>query len=440
MSSLRNRFLRKKEEEKKLKELEKKTNENLQDNNDNIESKEETNKKETNNDFKIDEKKEENKEEKIKHGNKLEEEKDEVKESIRKMDRKKNYTYKPKFSVKDTSKIEESSKALENDSQINNNNIEDKNTSYFLYGIDRGDYFHIFDIVNKKYEKMEISKLKLDEKSSSFKKDYQYEGTILYNTLKGIYILTGEKTDTLYFFNSENNTITKICKFNSGHNNGNILYDNKNENIFIFGGKKEKSCEYYNFNDKNIYKMPDLTIDRANASFIFSNDKIFGFFGFSYENNNYASSIEYIDYNSKEKWIEIKDINLLQKDITFDIESNATIYYKNNEEEIMIYNGIKGEDEDFITDYYMIYNTKNNTMNKIKSWDIKQFKTVGKRWKNYNLRKTDPQGFHFAKNTQFLYLNNIEGYSDINILIDYKNNIHFVEQDKEKIEIYRGNI
>jgi len=341
------------------------------------------------------------------------------------MTRKKNYSYKPRTSLKNT------------DSN-NENNKEEKN--YYLYGIDRNDYFHKFDINNKKYEKIKISQINLDDKSSSFKKDYQYEGTILYNTLEGVYILTGEKTDTLYYYNSKENIISKICKFNSGHNNGNILYDNKNNNIFVFGGKKVRSCEYFNINDKKIYNMPDLITDRANASFIISNEKIFGFFGFSYEKNHYSNNIEYIDYNTKDKWIEIKDINLLQNDITFDIESTSTMYYKNKEDEIMIYNGIRGDDEDFITEYYLIYNIKNNTMSKIKNWDMKQFKLIGKRWKDYKFRNTDPKGFHFAKNTNFFYLNNFGDYSDVNILIDYKNNVHFVEQNKEKIEIYRGNI
>ena len=187
--------------------------------------------------------------------------------------------------------------------------------------------------------------------------------------------------------------------------------------------------------------MPDLITDRANSSFIISSGKIFGFFGFSYEKNNYANNIEYIDYETKEKWIELSNINLLKKDITFDMESAATIYYKNKEEEIMIYNGIKGDDEDFITDYYLIYNTKNNTMNKIKSWDVKQFKLIGgKRWKNYILKKTDPQGFHFAKNTHFLNISDDDGNFNSNYLIDYKNNVHFVDINKETIEIYRGNI
>ena len=385
---------------------------------------------------------EEKKEERINHGNKLEENKDEVKESIRKMDRKKNYTHKPRFTTKNSNlpilEGKQNILELDKDKELNNeiNNKEDK---YYLYGIDRNDYFHIFDILNKKYEKMKISQIKLDEKSTTFKKDYQYEGTILYNTLKGLYILTGEKVDTLYYYNSINDTISKICKFNSGHDNGNILYDDINKNIYVLGGKKTKSCEFYNINENKVYKMPDLIIDKANASSIISDGKIFCFFGFSYENNNYSNDIEYIDYNTKDKWIELKDI-AINNNITFDMESVATLYYKNKEEEIKIYNGIKGEDEEFITDYYLIYNTKKNEIKKIKSWETKQFKLIGKKWKNYILKKTDLQGFHFAKNTKFLNINNLEGYSNLNILIDYKNNFHFIDQNKEEIDIYRGNI
>ena len=442
-TSIRNRFLLKKEEKQ---EKENKDNIELEDakNDNNLKFDNKEINELINNKIEIKEKNldEEKKEERINHGNKLEENKDEVKESIRKMDRKKNYTHKPRFTTKNSNlpilEGKQNILELDKDKELNNelNNKEDK---YYLYGIDRNDYFHIFDILNKKYEKMKISQIKLDEKSTTFKKDYQYEGTILYNTLKGLYILTGEKVDTLYYYNSINDTISKICKFNSGHDNGNILYDDINKNIYVLGGKKTKSCEFYNINENKVYKMPDLIIDKANASSIISDGKIFCFFGFSYENNNYSNDIEYIDYNTKDKWIELKDI-AINNDITFDMESVATLYYKNKEEEIMIYNGIKGEDEEFITDYYLIYNTKKNEIKKIKSWETKQFKLIGKKWKNYILKKTDLQGFHFAKNTKFLNINNLEGYSNLNILIDYKNNFHFIDQNKEEIDIYRGNI
>ena len=82
-----------------------------------------------------------------------------------------------------------------------------------------------------------------------------------------------------------------------------------------------KICEFYDFKDKKIYKMPDLITDRANASFIISSGKIFGFFGFSYEKNNYANNIEYIDYETKEKWIELSNINLLKH------RSNCPVFF-----------------------------------------------------------------------------------------------------------------
>ena len=390
------------------------------------------------------------------HGKELDEEKDEVKEKIRKMNRKKNYTHKPNvsnFSLEEN-KVninyndefsKEQNEELDNEENyINkNNNFE----SFYLYGIDRNDFLHIFDISKKKWvAKKKIFDIDLDDKSNTFRKDYQYEGTLLYNMLDGFYILTGEKTDTLYFFNSRTNSISKVCKFNHCHDNGSIMYDDIADCLYVFGGKNTTFCEYYSVLEKKIYKLPNLIYDRANASFIISNNKIYGFFGFSYEKDTYVKTIEYIDYNKKDKWIELKNIKLLKSDIHFDIESISTMYYKQNYDKILIYAGIQGEDEEFVTDYYLLYDAKNNTMDKIKKWDLNQYKRLGIFWKEYILKKNDPKGFHFAKNSRFIELpeNYIcEGYNEndlIDILIDYKNNVHFILQEKEKIDIYRGEI
>ena len=71
-------------------------------------------------------------------------------------------------------------------------------------------------------------------------------------------------------------------------------------------------------------------------------------------------------------------------------------------------------------------------------------KYVGSRWRFSNLGKKDPAGYHFAKNTNFLKLPkslNIEGYyNDIYLLMDYKNNVHFINQEKKKIDIFRSDI
>ena len=362
--------------------------------------------------------------------------------------KKKNFTYKPR----------------EIGVNLNNNELEQKNgvpkitiiypenekeenikETYYLYGIDRDDLFHVFDINNRKWSELKkITDIK--DMSNTFKKDYQYEGTILYNTLTGLYILTGQKTDILYFYNSLTNTITKICKFNLGHDNGSLFLDNNSNCLFVFGGKNIKSCEYYSFNDKRIYKLPDLTTDRANASYIVSNNKIFAFFGFNYSRNTYCNSIEYIDYIRKDRWLELKNIQLLKNNISFDMESVSTMYYNNNPNLIMIYCGIQGDEEDFITEYYLIYDAQKNTMDRINKWNVQQYKSMGKNWKSYIFKKNDPKGFHFAKNSRFLKLpmnNNYEGYNykdNIDVLIDYKNNVHFILQDKQKIDIYRNEL
>ena len=358
---------------------------------------------------------------------------------------KRNFSQDPKSCI---FPIDKKDKKLTNNIQkgkiVKNKNNEN---SYYLFGIDRNDFFHRFDINNKLWEeKKNILDIKLDDKSVTFKNDYQYEGTLLYNILEGVYILTGEKTDTLYYFDSKTNSISKICKFNHSHNNGSIMYDKKSNCIYVFGGKKITSCEYYSFSNKKIYELPDLISDRANSSFIISNNKIFGFFGFSYKKDTYVKSIEFIDYDKKDKWVELNDIKMIKNDIFFDIESVSTMYYKHNNNQILIYSGIQGENEDFITDYYLLYDTKNNTMDKIDKWNLNQYKYIGNDWRDYEIKINDPKGFHFAKNSNFILMpkNAIpEGYDDndlIDILIDYKNNVHFIIQKNQQIDIYRGEL
>ena len=363
---------------------------------------------------------------------------DEIKDTIREIDRMKILTYRPNtFNYSDEEII------IDRKTQNRSRN----NISYYLYGIDRNDFFHIFDIGNKVWlEKRKILELSLDNKSDSFKKDYQYEGTILYNTLEGVYILTGENTDILYYFNSKKNSLSRICQFNNGHNNGSIMYDEYDRCLYVFGGKSINSCEYYSFSDKRVYSLPDLITDRANASFIMSNNKIFGFFGFSYDEDSYAKTIEYIDIKKKDRWVELNNIKFLKNNIKFDIESASTMYYKQNMNKILIYSGIQGEDEDFVTDYYLIYDVKNNTIDKIRKWDICQYKYMGQMWKDYESKDNDLKGFHFAKNSRFITIpqNCVpEGYDEddiIDVLIDYKNNVHFITQEKQQIDIYRGEI
>ena len=414
---------------------------------------EEKEKKEEKDIYNKDEEKKTEKEEINKHGmkEKLKDEKYEIKETVREMNRKRNYTHNPKskkrFKISDELDVTEINTSSPVVPQNLSFSVEDKNNNIenmYLFGIDRNDLLHIFDVRKKRWSKKKI--LEIEDISDTFQKDYQYEGTILYNTLSGLFILTGKKLDVLYYYNAQNETINKICKFNNSHDNGSLMLEKEYNRLFVFGGKNTISCEYYSFNDKKVNIIPDLNKERANASFVSCNDKIFAFFGFSYEKNKYSESIEYIDNKKLDKWYELKDINILNKEVTFDVESISTIPMNDNKDKILIYAGIKGENEDFIVNNYYIFDTKENAIDIINKWSSKMFRFTGTRWRNYILSKRDPAGFHFAKNSNFLEIPKgieIDGYENengINLLIDYKNNVHFVNQEKKTIDIFKGDI
>ena len=387
-----------------------------------------------------------------KHGaeEKPKDERYEIRETVREMNRKRNYTHNPRakkrFKISEELVVTEINTSSPVVPQNLSFSIEDctitNSQNIFLFGIDRNDLLHIFDIKKRRWSKKKI--LEIEDISDTFQKDYQYEGTILYNTLNGLFILTGKKLDILYYYNSQNETINKICKFNYSHDNGSLMLEKEYNRLFVFGGKNTVSCEYYSFNDKKVNSIPDLNKERANASFIICNDKIYSFFGFSYEKNKYSGSIEYIDNKKLDKWYEINEINILNKEITFDVESVSTLIMKEDNNKILIYAGIKGENEDFITDIYYIFDTKENSIDIINKWNTKIMRFTGTRWRNYTLSKRDPAGFHFAKNSNFLEIPKgfeIEGYekdNDINLLIDYKNNVHFINQEKKVVDIFKG--
>ena len=113
-------------------------------------------------------------------------------------------------------------------------------------------------------------------------------------------------------------------------------------------------------------------------------------------------------------------------------------------DKILIYAGIKGDNEDFITEHYYLYDTKENSIDLIKKWNNKMMKHTRTTWRNYTLSRRDPAGFHFAKNSNFLEIPKgleIEGYkneNEINILMDYKNNVHFINLEKKFVDIFKG--
>ena len=128
------------------------------------------------------------------------------------------------------------------------------------------------------------------------------EGSLLLNTLEGLFIITGTNYNDLYFYSQEKNLIAKIISFNSSHKYGGLLLSPSPDScLFVIGGDNENNeVESLSFEDEQCKSMPDLLTRRINASYTFVNCKLYAIFG---ENNN---SIEFLNTKKlKNKWTKI---------------------------------------------------------------------------------------------------------------------------------------
>ena len=123
---------------------------------------EEKEKKEEKDIYNKDEEKKAEKEEINKHGmkEKLKDEKYEIKETVREMNRKRNYTHNPKskkrFKISDELDVTEINTSSPVVPQNLSFSVEDKNNNIenmYLFGIDRNDLLHIFDVRKKRWSK-----------------------------------------------------------------------------------------------------------------------------------------------------------------------------------------------------------------------------------------------------------------------------------------------
>ena len=314
---------------------------------------------------------------------------------------------------------------------------EMENSSVFLYGIDNKNNLIQFDIVMKQYTKLKIYELK--DLSNSFYSDYIYNSSIILNTLKGVYILTGINSNLLYFYNTKIKSMSKICTFIYSHYKGSLLFDEERKRIFAFSGKNNTKCEYYSFKTNKIIEMPDINIDRINASYFITNNKIYCFFGYSYNNKKYVNSIEYIDYEELDKW-ENKYIN---NNLDFNIERCANIVFKEDINQVYLYiEGKKNKENKIRRMLWLCYIDKEE-INIINNLIIDKYKENNCIWLKTKEHDND-NVFYFDKCFNFVELpteinNNYfeNNFDNIAVILDNKNNAYFFYKNQMKIEIYR---
>ena len=385
--------------------------------------------------------------------------KEEEKEKEKEKERKRNHTYreskKKKIKILDGIDISEiytsrPVRVQETFSFLSNNNFNNK--YLFLFGVDKKDNFFQFDLINKKWLKKK-NILDIEDLSDSFKNNYIYETSIFYNTLNGFFILTGKSSNILYYYNSINETLNKICQFNNSHYKGTLLFDSDHNRIFVFSGNDNKECEYFSLNEKKIYNIPKLNNDRTDASFIIHKNRIYCFFGYSNLTNKYNNSIEYIDIQKLDEW------KLITKNISdFEnlfIEKAAIMTFKEKYPScIYLYGGIKKNEKNEIIEEKLIkIDTSTNKIYKINDINFIFYKFLGTKWRKTDFSEKNGTTFEFEKNSNFIKLPNIEINDNDNnnsnkfvtkfeskntkVLIDSNFNIHYLFLDSKNIEVFK---
>ena len=310
--------------------------------------------------------------------------------------------------------------------------LKKNNINIYIFSLDKSNIIK-FDLRKKRFNKIKISDI--EDISDSFQLNYIYDNTLLYNTLTGLFILTGEKTNILYYYDKEHDIIIKLCQFNFSHNLGCLLLD-KNK-IFILGGKNTNICEYYDFDTEKIELIPELNNDRANSSFCFCKDKIYGFFGYSYKTSEYLYNIEYIDKNKLDKWNQIN----LDIKIESHLINMSLFNYDKEQNKIYIYGGKQEQSDNTDEKYYYIYDIEKNNFEKIEN----VFYNIKKEYKRFTVRKYEEEKnkneFLFDKHKQFIEISEEfeidKNNQNISVISDSDNNIHFLTKNRNYVNIYQ---
>ena len=211
----------------------------------------------------------------------------------------------------------------------------------YLYTITNKGKLLSFNITHKKFAIVDSA---IIDGWVSFVPNYlkNIEGSLLLNTLEGLFIVTGPNHNDLYFYSQEKNLIAQIISFNACHKYGGLLLSPSPDNtLFVIGGKNENNeVEHFSFDNDSCKSMPNLLTRRINASYTFINSKLYAIFG---EDNN---TIECLNIKKlKNKWTKIdykmdddKYINNIYGHVSLPVHDNDILIVggKNNKKMMVL--------------------------------------------------------------------------------------------------------
>lgn len=188
-------------------------------------------------------------------------------------------------------------------SKITDQLIENKENRY-IYKIFDSSYILELDVYLKTLQ------LKRMIDFSNFKDNYVIEGSYLISCSKGLFVLTGESYNMLYYYNKDKNTMTKQSQLMYNHMYSSLLYCKAFNKLICFSGLFNNKVEYFTYdtllsnafstrtNIKSKEKinswsmLPSLKQSRYKASYaIINDDTIYCLFGLA----NQKSAADYIE-------------------------------------------------------------------------------------------------------------------------------------------------
>ena len=207
----------------------------------------------------------------------------------------------------------------------------------YLYTINKEGNLLGYGINLKKYVYINTSSIK---GWRLFFKEYKNNGngSLLLNTLAGLFILTGDNYNHLYYYSQSKNIIYLIMILKYNHKYGGLILTKDNNKIIILGGIYTNEVELFNIQKNSLKKLPNLLSKRINSSYnIINNQFLLTFFG---KNNN---TIEYLDLKNPKSWMNFEfksnnNIEDLSGHIGFHVNENVVIIVGGlNNDKIMVF-------------------------------------------------------------------------------------------------------
>ena len=169
------------------------------------------------------------------------------------------------------------------------------------------------------------------------------EGSLLLNTLGGLFILTGDNYNKLFYYSQSKNMIFLIKSFETNHKFGGMLFSKDCSKIIILGGEYTNSVILFDIQKNQVINLPKLIYKRINSSYNIINDRyILSFFG---KGNNTIEYLDLFNNTNKNTWnvLNYKNNNYEIKElighISFNINNNIIMIIggKNNDKVIIFF-------------------------------------------------------------------------------------------------------